>query len=81
MARRWLGERLFGSIAYYRFPERRPAWDGPFDGQSFRLQIFKAIIVCIQPILFSNGSRGELFSVFDALGCLCSLRARRRLMG
>src|SRR5271167_901470 len=25
--------------------------------------------------------KGELYSVFDALGCLCSVRARRRLMG
>jgi hypothetical protein len=35
----------------------------------------------IMRIVFSNGSMRELFSVFDALGSLCSLRARRRLMG
>ena len=33
------------------------------------------------PIVFSNGSRAEALPVSDALGCLCCLRARRRLMG
>jgi hypothetical protein len=32
-------------------------------------------------ILFSNGSRGKALLSFDALECLCSLRARWRLMG
>ena len=33
------------------------------------------------PILFSNRSRGDALRGVDAVGCLCSLRARRRLMG
>jgi hypothetical protein len=53
VVRRWLGDRLVdrvvGSIDYYRFPERRLAWGGPFNGQSNRVQIFKAIIAKVQP--------------------------------
>ena len=49
IARQWLGECMVGSINYYRFPEHRSAWGGPFNGQSNRLQIFKAIIASIQP--------------------------------
>ena len=33
------------------------------------------------PIVFSNGSRGGALPVFDALGCLRSLRARLALDG
>jgi hypothetical protein len=32
-------------------------------------------------MLFSNRSRGDALRGVDAVGCLCSLRARRRLMG
>lgn len=49
IARQLLGERMVGSIDYYRFPERRSAWGGPFNGQSIRLEIFKAIIASIRP--------------------------------
>jgi predicted O-methyltransferase YrrM len=47
--RRWLGDRLVGSIDYYRFPEKRSSWSGPFNGQANRVRIFHAIIACIQP--------------------------------
>jgi predicted O-methyltransferase YrrM len=50
VARQWLGDRLVGSIDYYRLPETRPAWGGPFNGQSNRIRIFNAIVACIRPI-------------------------------
>ena len=40
MARRCLSARMLvmlGSIDYYRYPERRWAWGGPFNGQSNRI--------------------------------------------
>jgi predicted O-methyltransferase YrrM len=49
VARRWLGDRLVGSIDYYRFPEKRSAWGGPFNGQANRLRIFNAIIARVRP--------------------------------
>ena len=59
-------------------PEPPPVIAGPDTGWP-PPQVMTTIV--INRDAFSNGSRGELFSVFDALGCLCSLRARRRLMG
>jgi hypothetical protein len=48
-ARQSLGDRLVGSIDYYRLPEKRTAWGGPFNGQSNRIRIFNAIVACIRP--------------------------------
>lgn len=39
-----LGEKLLGAVDYYRFPELRKSWDGPFNGQTFRQQIFRDLI-------------------------------------
>ena len=49
VARRWLGERMAGSIDYYRYPEQRSGWGGPFNGQANRVRIFRAIIETISP--------------------------------
>jgi predicted O-methyltransferase YrrM len=49
MARRCLSDRIVGSIDYYRFPELRLGWGGPFNGQSNRVQIFKAIMAYARP--------------------------------
>jgi hypothetical protein len=49
VARQCLGDRLVGGIDYYRFPESRSAWGGPFNGQSNRIRIFNAIVACVQP--------------------------------
>lgn len=38
--RRALGPKLLGMIDYYRYPEYRQSWGGPFNGQTFRQQIF-----------------------------------------
>jgi hypothetical protein len=49
LARRLLGDRILGSIDYYRFFENRSAWGGPFNGQSNRIQIFEAVIAGLKP--------------------------------
>ena len=49
LTRRWLSERTIGAIDFYRFPERGSAWGGPFNGQSNRLDLFKAIVDCVHP--------------------------------
>jgi len=49
VARQWLGDRMLGRFDYYRFPERRLAWGGAFNGQTNRSQIFKAIMAHAQP--------------------------------
>ena len=50
LAGRWFTEPMRGTIDYYRFPERRSSWAGPFNGQSNRIQIFRAIVGSIQPV-------------------------------
>ena len=49
-ARRLLGERMAGSIDYYRYPERRSGFGGPFNGQSIRVRIFEAIVARTRPV-------------------------------
>jgi len=31
---------MLGKIDYYRFPEQKKSWGGPFNGQQFRIKIF-----------------------------------------
>jgi hypothetical protein len=40
IARRLLSESARGAIDYFRFPERRMAWGGPFNGQTHRANMF-----------------------------------------
>ena len=49
VVRRALGETTVGMIDYYRFPERRATWGGPFNGQSQRRHIFEAILALLRP--------------------------------
>ncbi|MFZ0845986.1 MAG: hypothetical protein WAM62_09360 [Pseudolabrys sp.] len=44
-----LGEPLLGMIDYYRFPERRKAWGGPFNGQASRQALFRALVEQFKP--------------------------------
>ena len=39
-----LSDRTLGKIDYYRFPESRNSWGGPFNGQQFRLKIFSELL-------------------------------------
>jgi len=49
IARRAVGERVLGIIDYYRYPERRQGWGGPFNGQEFRLALFHCLIERLSP--------------------------------
>jgi len=49
LLRKSLGERTIGFLDYYRLPERRSGWGGPFNGQANRVRIFRAIIEAISP--------------------------------
>ena len=51
IARRLFGKSILGAIDYYRFPERRTAWGGPFNGQAGRRAIFDAIVSTVAPAL------------------------------
>jgi predicted O-methyltransferase YrrM len=48
-ARRLLSKKIVGMIDYYRYPERKVAWGGPFNGQPARQALFRDIIVNVRP--------------------------------
>lgn len=50
LALRALGEPAVGFLDYYRYPERRRGWGGPFNGQEFRLALFDAIMERAAPV-------------------------------
>jgi hypothetical protein len=47
--RKLLGDTIVGAIDYYRKPQQKTAWGGPFNGQPARQALFSAIITNIQP--------------------------------
>jgi hypothetical protein len=51
IAKKILGETRVGAVDYYRFPERRMAWGGPFNGQVGRRAIFEVILSTAAPAL------------------------------
>jgi hypothetical protein len=51
IARRLVSESALCAIDYFRFPERRMAWGGPFNGQAGRRAIFNAIVSTVAPAL------------------------------
>ena len=63
----FFSEELKGWIDYYRFPERRQSWGGPFNGQAGRRAIFGSLLTAIRPHLILEtgtylGSTTELFA-------------------
>jgi hypothetical protein len=46
--RPWL-DFLKGALDYYRFPERRAAWGGPFNGQTVRAKLFRDLMAHLRP--------------------------------
>jgi hypothetical protein len=67
MIRALVPDGLKGWIDYYRVPERRSEWGGPFNGQAGRRQIFEALLTAIRPQLILEtgtclGSTTELFA-------------------
>lgn len=49
IVQRILGDPTLGMLDYYRFPERREAWGGPFNGQVRRQELFCALVEAIKP--------------------------------
>lgn len=47
-----LAQQTLGIIDYYRFPERRAAWGGPFNGQASRRRLVEEIVTVVQPKAF-----------------------------
>ena len=41
---------ILGVADYFRFPERRTSWGGPFNGQSGRETLFQAVIASTAPV-------------------------------
>jgi len=65
--RRLLGPRIVGYLDYYRFPERRSAWGGPFNGQESRLALFQELLHKLMPAAIVEtgtyvGTTTELFA-------------------
>jgi predicted O-methyltransferase YrrM len=50
IARRLIGEQLLGHLDYYRYPERRQAWGGPFNSQKSRTTLFRALMESLSPV-------------------------------
>jgi hypothetical protein len=48
--RRLFGEQGVGALEYFRRPELRSEWGGPFNGQPFRRHLFMAIIKQLRPV-------------------------------
>jgi predicted O-methyltransferase YrrM len=50
-ARPFVPDEIKGWIDFYRFPERRLGWDGPFNSQIGRRAIFETIMAIVAPSL------------------------------
>jgi hypothetical protein len=44
LARKLIGNRLLGSLDYWRKPQLRDAWGGPFNGQAARQDLYRLLI-------------------------------------
>jgi hypothetical protein len=52
-----LGPRVSGAVAYYRYPQLRDSWGGPFNGQIFRQRIFRELLEVIHfDVIAETGS-------------------------
>jgi hypothetical protein len=59
--RKLLGDSVVGAIDYYRKPQQKTSWDGPFNGQPARQELFKATgDRCEYPASSTRGNR-DLF--------------------
>jgi hypothetical protein len=47
--KRLLVAEVLGQLDFYRFPERKNAWGGPFNGQRARLELFQHVLRAVNP--------------------------------
>jgi hypothetical protein len=67
---RLLPAQTLGALDYWRFPERRASWGGPFNGQTARLALFEAVFAATRPsaILETGTFRGTTTDCFADTG-------------
>lgn len=57
IARTILGDKALGRLDYYRHPEWRASWGGPFNGQHHRCAIFAALVQTVSPeVILETGT-------------------------
>lgn len=71
LAKGRLGETLLGHLDYYRFPERRNVWGGPFNGQKARVALFLALMRRCSPsaIIETGTYLGTTTELLSEFGC------------
>lgn len=64
--RAWLGDERLGMLDYWRRPEWRETWGGPFNGQAFRQRLFAELCsrVRFAAIVETGTYRGETTAYF-----------------
>lgn len=64
--REWLGDERLGMLDYWRRPEWRETWGGPFNGQAFRQRLFGELCsgVAFTAIVETGTYRGSTTAYF-----------------
>lgn len=70
VARTVLSQPVLGAIDYFRHPEQRGGWDGPFNGQQGRRALFHEIVAGFRPelIVETGTHRGGTTEFMAATG-------------
>ena len=78
------GDALLGALDYWRFPNTRSGWGGPFNGQFARCRLFAAIINEFAPraIIETGTFRGTTTELLATTGLpIFTIESDRRLYG
>jgi len=84
LATRFCSEEMLGTIDYFRFPERRSSWGGPFNGQPGRQALFRNIVAQAKPaaIIETGTFLGTSTDFMAAFGLpVFSVEGQRRNFG
>ena len=73
LTRRLLGEEVLGFLDYYRFPDRRNSWGGPFNGQTERVRIVRALLGLKPDFIVETGTFRGTSTAFLANESSCSV--------
>jgi hypothetical protein len=70
LAKQLLGEANLGRLEFFRQPELRESWGGPFNGQKYRLRIFFDLLYQfpLRAIVETGTFRGTTTALFGATG-------------